>query len=182
VLLVWSFIRAHWRPFAVLLALLVAFGGGFGAARSTLKPETITVTKTQVVEKVIEAKAKEVERRVVVYRDRVIKPDGTQVIHEVERSQTDSKSTKTVTADRASSSESTHIEKPAARPDWRVGALVGVNWAGVHIAPLSIGIDALTYGVFAERRILGPFSVGLWVTNSGAKFSPALGLQLSMEF
>jgi hypothetical protein len=181
-LLVWSFIRAHWRPFAVLAALLIAFGAGFGSARSTMKPGVITVTKTVTVEKVVEAKAKQVEKRVVVYRDRIIKPDGTRIEHEVERSQTDAKSTSTRAAEKTAAAESTQIIKPSNPPDWRVGALVGLNWQGIHWSPLSIGLDALTYGVFVDRRILGPFSVGLWVTNSGKTFAPALGLQVSMEF
>lgn len=61
------------------------------------------------------------------------------------------------------------------RPDWRVGALVGYN-----VEQYSSGVQALVYGGIAERRIIGPVSVGLWGVSAG-KYG-TYGLMVNMEF
>jgi uncharacterized membrane-anchored protein YhcB (DUF1043 family) len=53
-----------------------------------------------------------------------------------------------------------------ALPQWRVGALVGVNMPGwgSPVAPLR---GPFSYGGEVQRRILGPIWIGIWAVSSG---------------
>lgn len=50
------------------------------------------------------------------------------------------------------------VEVQTPLPDWRVGAMVGVDLGGPSVA----------YGAQIERRILGPIYVGAWGLSNGA--------------
>ena len=56
----------------------------------------------------------------------------------------------------------------ADRPDWRVSLIGGADVS--HFTP--------TYGVMVERRVLGPFSAGVWALP----MSKSAGVTLSVEF
>lgn len=152
---------------AVLLA-----GGCFIAGRYTAPVETKTeveyverlqVIRTTVVKRVVDTKTK----TVIVER-----PDGTKttVIDQEKHEAEDSKSSQVATND--TSAKESHTVT-SARPNWRVGALVGV-----HLSP---GVPAPVYGAVVERRLLGPISVGAWGLGSPTA-GVSGGLALSLEF
>ena len=55
-----------------------------------------------------------------------------------------------------------------AKPQWRAGAMVGIDFVtvlGGHAQPLP-QLGPVVIGIEAERRIAGPFSLGVWGTTS----------------
>lgn len=107
----------------------------------------------------------------IVYRDRVVTPDGTVKERSVEKtaSREDLERDSKVSAEsfRSSSSVTT------ARPDWRVGVLAGASLQAPAV-PLA---GPLVLGVQLERRITGGLSAGAWANTSGAA-----GAIVSLEF
>ncbi len=155
---------------AVAGALVVAFAAGRYTARQATEVEErvvhteTVVTKTRVVAQRAETK------HVVVYRDRVVEPDGTTIEREVERADTETReTTRTDSAvDVEKATDSTKVVR-APLPDWRVGALVG--------AQLRLPPEGPIFGAIVERRIAGPLSVGAWGLQTGAA-----GLVVTLEF
>lgn len=171
--MIWTFLRAHWRPLAVL-ALLV---GAFAVGRFTTPgPDVIDQYKFVFSERRVEVKVVEKAKDRIVYRNVEVRPDGTKIDRSIERSVTDTKTATDVTVDRTGATES-KVTVSAYKPQWRVGALLGANVAGFHF-DRPLGWDLLAAGAFAERRIAGPFFVGLWALSAG----PSFGLTLSVEF
>lgn len=168
-----TFLVSHWRALLVCLLLAGAFVGGYMAhpdapARVEVQEKVVYKDRVVEVEKRVEVKA----ATKVVYRDRVITRDGTVTEHEVEKTETksDTRTDTSKTAEKQGHSE-TSSQTRVASPDWRVGALVGLD--ARSLAPLTP-----SYGVIVERRILGPVSAGIWALNTG----PQVGLVLSVEF
>lgn len=174
-----TFVRAHWRKLAVAAAVLTAFA--FGRASSpepSVQVEERIVYRDRVVvqEKRVEVqvKAEQQTKRVVVYRDRVVAPDGTRTEREVETSVTDSEA-RTVATKQAERVVTRDVVREVERrvevtqplPQWRVGALAGFDIPGWRPA----------YGAHAERRIAGPLSLGVWGLHTGQG-----GVSLSLEF
>ncbi len=155
---------------AGLAALVFCTGLAFG--RWTLPAKV--VTKTEVVTKEIE---------VIKYRERVVKqkakhivevvhhfPDGTLITKRTEDDKETSKEVKTGRhEDDKASESSTKVTTEYRKANWRIGALLGAD-----ITRLGAGFD---YGGRVERRVLGPFWVGLEATKSGRA-----GASLSVEF
>jgi hypothetical protein len=164
--------------------VLVLFAAAFAAGRYTAAEPDVheverVVYRDQVVTKtrVVTVAAKAETKRVVVYRDRVVKPDGTRIEREVERSDTETRETTrtegTTNTERTTEGDRTSDRTvTAARPNWRVGALVGGQLDPLGLRPV--------YGAHAERRLAGPFHVGAWGLHTGAGI--AAGLSLSLEF
>jgi hypothetical protein len=171
--MIFSFLAAHWRPIAVLVALVGAFAVG---RFTTPGPDVVIAQSIRFVERKVEVKVTEKAKDRIVYRNVETRPDGTKIDHSIERTDTDVKAATNTTTDRNDASE-TKQTVTAYKPQWRVGALLGANWAGVHF-DRPIGWDLLAAGAFAERRIAGPFFVGLWALSAG----PSFGLTLSIEF
>lgn len=169
-----AFIKAYWRPIAVLVALAAAFAIG---RFTTPGPDVVIASSIRFVERKVEVKVVERAKDRIVYRNVEVKPDGTRIDRSIERSVTDTKAA-TNTSSSTDSASDTKTTVTAYKPQWRVGALLGFNVGGVHLTPLSVGSDAFAWGAFAERRIAGPFFVGLWGLSTG----PSFGLTLSMEF
>lgn len=168
------------RSYLIVAGVVLAVGAGaFAAGRfaAPMKVETREVErvvfKDRVVEKVVTvtlaAKTK------IVWRDRVVAPDGTTTTREVEK--TDTREDTTRTDDRVATSEGT-TEREAVtittnRPGWRVGALVGLSLR----EPLLPIAGPLILGLSAERRLIGGLWAGLWIQTGGSA-----GLSLSLEF
>jgi hypothetical protein len=168
-----NFLRAHWKK-VVALALLV---GAFAVGRYTTPgPDVVIAESIRFVETKVEVRVTEKAKDRIVYRDIITKPDGTKIDRSIERTETETKkSTDTKTStDAASDAKSSST---GYKPQWRVGALVGANVAGVRF-DRPLGWDLLAAGAFAERRIAGPFYVGLWALSAG----PSLGLSVTVEF
>lgn len=96
---------------------------------------------------------KEIVRNDIIIRE-IIKPDGTK---------------ETITTDKSTSKrDSTNTQIVAvAKPDWHISASVSKNVNGLE--PI--------YGLQIERRILGPFSVGI-----RADSQKNIGLIIGYEF
>ncbi len=155
--------------------LLAAFAVGRYTARAPeVRDVERIVYQDRVVEKIVTVKVTEEAKRVIVYRDRVVKPDGTRIEHEVEKTETDTKIADTRTGEKKEKREGTKDREHVVTsplPQWRVGALVGV---GLRLDPLVL---VPAYGAHVERRIAGPFFVGVWALHTGVA-----GLSLSLEF
>ncbi len=158
---------------------LALLGGAFAAGRYSAPPDVREVERVEfrdrVVEVIREVKVKQAAeiKTVVVYREKVTKPDGTVIEKETSKADTETKTAETVKTDTskdATSEGTREVERivSAPRPAWRVGAL-----AGGSLTPALVP----AYGAHVERRILGPFSVGVWGLNSGQA-----GVSLSVEF
>lgn len=155
---------------AGITALVVLLGLAFAAGRFTA-PEQVReveklVWKDRIIEKVVTKKAKAVDR--VVYVDRTVLPSGEVREKTSTRTITDARETNDVAKTTESTGEK--ITTPA-RPDWRVGALVGASLR----EPLLPIAGPLVLGAHVERRIAGPFTMGLWFTTGGAAGLSATG-------
>lgn len=162
--------RLHLRWSVVTLVLAVM---GFAIGRFNPRLEVREVVK--VVEKKVEvrvAAAAEV-KRVVVYRERLIQPDGTRVEREVERAETTREEATRTTLH--AKTEEARTMATIAQPDWRAGGLVG---GALELGPFQV---EPMFGVLVERRIAGPFSVGFWGLRRRID-SYAAGLAVTIEF
>lgn len=173
-------VRRHWRcGVAVLVAASLAFLAGRGfAPEPRVELREVERVRVQVVEsvRIVEVKVRDESTRArrVVERTRVEHPDGTKIEHEVERaevattsSEASSSSTDRQAAAQLEASRETAIKVDPARPQWRAGALVGLELLELR----------LVVGGLVERRILGPVSVGAWGLSSGSA-----GLAVTVEF
>lgn len=172
---------------AVLVLLVAAFFAGRFAGPEKVVEKAVekVVTKVEyqdrVVEKIVTVKeAAKTEQR-VVYVDRVITKEGevreriVEKTVEVERKteNTEGNKTEATTAREDKAAEKVTEKSVTARPDWRVGLLLGAQWP----KPLLPIYGPLVLGAYGERRIIGGFSLGLWVNTGGAA-----GVSASMEF
>lgn len=173
------------RPVAISLAVAALAGAyALGRVSAPARVETVERVVTREVQAVQvqhteQREAARVETR-VVYRDRVVTPDGTVREREVERSEsaavqreqsaTVEQTVRTVDVERVASRT---VTVPA--PDWRVGVLVGVP---VRLAP-----GPVLVGVLIQRRLWGPVSAGAWTLAPVGPGAPvAAGVSLSVEF
>jgi hypothetical protein len=186
-----TLLREHWRPLAAMLAVALAYAlGRYGV------PERVVVTERVRVEQVehqvvVTQERVRVERVEVAQAARAVhreqtttrQPNGavqTRVVED-ERAEASRGTVERSQADTQARAESTRTEKEdaqasrtveAARPAWRVHALVGVRLSDVLGGKL-----APAYGAALERRVLGPLSVGAWGLSTGT-----VGVSVSLEF
>lgn len=157
----------------VLLALAFSAGRFSAPERVDVREVEKVVWKDRVVEKVVTKKAKAVDR--IVYVDRVVMPNGE--IREKTSTRTLTDARELVNTDKASESEgkadSSKATVTTARPDWRVGVLVGASIRD-PLLPLA---GPLVIGASVERRIIGGVSAGAWVNTGGSA-----GAAVSVEF
>lgn len=201
-----SWLRDHWKPVAAIVVILLLMLGSYGAGRYVQpakvveKEKIVTKVDVQVKEKVV-YQDKIVEKKVYVkvadtakHRETttVKAPDGTVTTKVVEDSKTDTttKATddkseeKVVYKDRVVEKVVTQVvekEKLVLRaaPQWRIGVMAGVDVytaLGQHAQPIP-QLGPVVLGVNAQRRIAGPFSMGLWLTTSAQ-----VGLEANIEF
>jgi hypothetical protein len=141
-----------------------------------VRVEVVKVKDTQVVERWHREKTE--ERR----------PDGTVISKEVEDRNID-----TVIHDRENKTEVRVVEvekqvvvvqketvEKVVRPvlaDWKVGVLAGIQ---PQFRP-ELSLSNYVLGAEVDRRIAGPFWVGVWGTSSNS-FQVTAGLKASVEF
>ncbi|GAC1590904.1 MAG: hypothetical protein NVS3B25_09810 [Hymenobacter sp.] len=178
-LAVLSFLKAHWRPFAVAGVLLLAFLGGRCSAPKptvTVKTEVRTEYKDRIVtvEKKVEAEVK----TQVVYRDRIVtRPDGTkietktEVDSKVDEHQTDDINTVKVSSGKA---DSTAVTLQNAAPRWNISLGVAV--------PLKYPNAPAWVLMQANYRIVGPLTIGGWSLFDTKWGNPALGVSVGVSF
>lgn len=159
-----------------LAALVCSFVLGYLAApKAAARVEERVVEVEKVVEKRVEVKVAAEAKRVVVYRERVVQPDGTRVEREIERADTVTKVEVKMNTETKRDTKRDVERVEVARPDWRVGVLAGVDARQVSLVPLSPG--PLVFGGIVERRLVGPVSVGAWGLSSAT-----FGVSVSVEF
>jgi hypothetical protein len=172
---------------AVIGIIVLALVGAFAAGRYTLSPKVVEVEKqVEVVKEVVRTEVQFVEKRVYirgeardVVREVVIikKPDGTE---ETRTTETDKTVVKEASSQEASSQVVQVVEKEKlvekeriviveAHKDWHLSLSAG---AGARfIGDLT---PQLVFGLTAERRIIGPFFMGLNLsTSAGIKPGPS---------
>jgi hypothetical protein len=158
---------------AALLVAAFAVGRYTAAEPETRIEERLVHSQTVITKtRVITETKRETAR--VVYRDRVVTPDGTVKEREIEREET-KEETRTDSDSSGETKSNTEADRKLTvtqpRPNWHVGALVGGQ---LSLAPLGV---APVYGGLIERRVAGPFSVGAWALSNGTG-----GVSLSVEF
>ncbi len=167
----WLQPRSRWLVWPVIiLAIAAAFGLGTLAGPERVDERWSVITTVRKVE----VKAKQRQRN--TYTKVVILPDGTKT---TERSTAEALRVDSTT--RIDSHIADVREKTtAARPDWRVGVLLG---GAFNPSPLQL---QPAVGAYGERRILGPFSLGAWgiveIPAAGALPRGLAGLSVSGEF
>lgn len=184
----WWFIGA-----GVVLLLLLAFGSGFWAMpqkvlyKDKIVEKTVEklVFKDKIVEKVVYIQAKKEKKKTETTTTK--KPDGTEVTHTVEHTDTDTDTTvnkdkvveKQVFVDRIVEKIVEKEKLVLNQPNWRVGAGVGVN-IPYYLGQPEVGVPALRGAVIqleADRRVIGPFWIGIFGNTQGT-----VGLTLSGVF
>ncbi len=177
----------------VVVALLAT---GYVIGRYHTPPTVVTQEKVRVqeVEKQVIVTQTKVETEVKVVkvtdRDNNIhrtylieeKPDGTKVTHIIEddkseinvnlnaqKGETVTNNTHTDTFKETVRTEEKTVTKTTAKPQWKAGALIGYHLPGVwgdHVPNLLPLHQDLVVGASVERRLAGPFFVGLWGTST----------------
>ena len=174
-----SLLTTPWTWRAVLAGIVLT--GTFAVGRYTAAKPTVT---TKVVERVVtktvtvQAEAKEVKRlqTIVIYRDRIVKKDGTVETKTESHTTTgsDSKETDTKSIHKnADVDVSSQYSAVYAQPNWHLVALVG--------SPVSLS-PALRFGALVERRVVGPFYLGAWALVGPSGLNPEAGLSIGVSF
>lgn len=188
---VWSFIKAHWRPFALAAALLVAFvGGRCSVPRPTVTKTTVT-DKHTVVQKHVDAteqktSQKDVRKDVVVFDDKITHPDGTvedkSETYETVGTEQKASDVTHVTADQHTDVTQHTVQTvtitPASKgPKWLVYADLGVP---VALKKPYFGVPYVVVGI--EHQIWGPLFAGPWVSIDVKGQNPAVGISVGVSF
>lgn len=196
------------KRIAIGVALIVAHAAAFALGRYSVTPSVKVVTKTETVEvekEVVKTVFVEVEKKVYVKgetRDvvkvvEIIKaPDGTETTKITE---TDKTKINESSSQETASSQATVVEKivektvfvdklksvDGYKAQWHIGIRAG---AGARLN-LPAVTPVLQLGVTAERRIAGPFWLGVWVDTQLSLPAPAAppqaitgGVSLALEF
>jgi hypothetical protein len=198
--------KVDWKAFSkgpvfiVIVAALAFLGGRYTVAGKTT---VVTVDKvvethheqTQVTQQVdIDKLLQKIQDKTrIVNRDVVkvvtIKPDGTRIETETDKSKIDA-TQRVATNSETKTSETSEIKKllddyraedhsktvitEKSVNNYRVGILGGYSKGS---SGLLTGIPGTVLGAFVDRKILGPLNAGVW-----ANTQPGVGLQLSISF
>jgi len=136
-----------------LIGFLIALGIGYGTGRY-LQPQEVKIQYKEVIKEV------EVERKnVITIIKEIERPDGTKekITKIVDKS--------TIEKDIEKKTNKVTTVK-ALKPQWKVAALVGIGISSPAV-----------YGAQIERRIFGPFFLGVWGNTN-----KTMGISVSMEF
>lgn len=171
-----AFLKAHWRPVALVIALVAAFGAGRFAM-----PSKIHVVEVRTYHyETVQGKERVVFKDRVVQVDRVVtkvtSPDGTITEKIEDKSKRETKTTdasKEVVATSTDSSAKTDKLTVNDAPRFTVSLLAGVQIKSqVNLIP---GAGPFSLGLQFQYRIIGPLQVGAWGLTTGA-FGVSLGL------
>lgn len=173
-----AFLRAHWRPIAVAVALVAAFGAGRFA--SPTKVHVVQVATYHAV--TVQGNERVVFKDRIVQVDRVIvrtvAPDGTVTETITDKSKRESKSAdaaKSVTLAAVDSSVKTEKTETHDAPRFTVSLLGGYQFKSQFNLIPNAGPWAL--GLQLQYRIAGPLQVGVWGLTTGT-----VGLNLGLTF
>ncbi len=162
-----------------LLAAIALLGGGYALGRYAAPDKVVLREDTEAREQVrkLTEQLESLRQHTKKQRVIVVQKDGTKTITENEDTlidrNTGTRETDNSIRDERKKSES---ETTRVRPNWRVSLLGG---AQLQLDPL--GASPLL-GAHVERRLAGPFSVGLWSIVRPNPMQVSGGLSLGVEF
>ena len=194
-----QFLATHKHWAYIVLAVVLVGGGGYATGRYLTPPNTITTEKIHETVKTVVVTQTQVQVQKVYIHDvqkdqklhqtvvETTKPDGTKTktttidndtatkTHDDDKTQ----ETKTVYVDRVVEKlVDKFVEKKVlTQPGWRVGAGVGISVPVLIMGQSQVGIPGLKGTVIqveADRRVVGPFFIGLFGNSQGT-----VGLTLS---
>lgn len=167
-----NFLREHWQWFITGAALVAAFTVGRYTAQQPEIHETEALAVHQTVWTRTVYQREETTHR-VVYRERITTPDGTVKERETEKDDThETENSGTVATTQTVETEKLAISVIPHKPDWRIGILAGT----------SVLTPSLQFGASLERRIFGPFSLGVLVLARQQPVDISVFGSLSVEF
>lgn len=133
-----------------ILILLAAIGIGFGIGYFTKPAKVVEVIKKEIV--------KEAAITKIVYREKIVRPDGTVI--ETERSREDSHT-------------SEQIKEESSKT---VTNRLGLNISALAYAPTN-KLTQTEYGVIVSKRVVGNVTAGILATTD-----KKIGVTLGLEF
>lgn len=175
-LTVLSFLKKHWKPIAVVVALVAAFGAGRFATPS--KVHVVSVIDTQVV--TVQGKTEIKYKDRVKFVDRVVErttsPDGTVTEKITDKSKVESATASTKTETNATSvhnSAKTEKVTISDHPRFTVSLLGGYQLdARLNLIP---GAGPWSVGAAFQFRVAGPIQVSVFGFTTGL-FGLGVGL------
>lgn len=177
-----AYIAAHWRGCFLVGGISVLLLSAGGALGSWLHPRVVTKTEIrEVIKWQTQIQTVTVEKPVIKWRIRTVTETvyvpGTTEIKEVKVTKEDSGSRAEGSETHASAQSSgtttattTSSTSPLPAPRWSVRALVG--------ASTSAGLVA---GAGVDYRVLGPLTIGLWVTTALGQLSGQGGVSVGLD-
>lgn len=198
-----DFLLKHKTKLAAAVVALLLLSGGFALGRFGQAEHVVYKEREKVVEveKIVYVDREKVVEKVVTIdntKTRIVReekttklPDGTETTTKTEKIGVDKDVSNVATKveeklvyvdrDRVVTVEKeVFVDKTKPMPDWRIGAMAGLNFPQLPGLVAGDSFDVLTHTVFGlqvERRIVGPLSVGAWGLSSGTG-----GLTLNLEF
>lgn len=165
---------------AIAVVGVLAFLAGRAAAPTRVETRIDETGRARVAQ--LEQENLELTRQLsmqtdrVVYRTRIVKPDGTELetsreeesVSVEERAEVEHVRSEDLVADARRTASIEQITERAL-PDWRVGVLVAADVRRLAEAPV--------FGAHVQRRILGPVHAGAFFLSSGH-----FGASVSAEF
>lgn len=134
---------------AAVVLLGLSFYAGYYATPTKIKTEVREVVKT----------VKEEQKTRIVYREKIIKVDGTIIEKEVEKEDTNTKE----------QTESTKVAKNETTKD------IGLTLSALAVAPVSNITGDREYGVHVTKRVFSNIAVGVMATTD-KKIGVSVGL------
>lgn len=173
-----AFLRAHWKPIAVVVALVAAFGAGRFATPSKVHVVTVASYHYETVQGKTEIKYKDRVKLVDRVITETVLPDGTKTKVTTDKSKVETASgtakaeTTATSVDNSVKTEKTILSE---HPRFTVSLLGGYQLdARVNLIP---GAGGWAVGAAFQYRVIGPLQVGIWGLSTGA-----FGLQLGLTF
>lgn len=160
----WPWIRV--ASVIVLLIVSFAFGRFSQVAEKQVEYKEKIAYVDRVVEKVIEVERKREDKVRIVYRE--VKPDGTKIEHEEERTKSDSEKATEKTVEKLVYVDREVLKKETVKlqPRLMLGVLVGYDHSPSFLKIPSA--PNLALGVDVKVRVAGPVWIGAWGLNTGA--------------
>lgn len=202
-----NFFRQHVRATQIVV-IIILLAAAFAAGRYTLPAKVVTKTEVKTETKVVTQVKTEVVTKTVYVRvqaknvhkeiDTIKKPDGTvetKTVYDDRSTTTTEASSQAVEQQTISKNKTRETETKTdkvvdnQKPQWHLGLRLGAGgeFGGRDGFNLKLGL-----GLQAERRILGPVFMGVWIEGfSGIgvvapyvapPYLVAGGLSVSMEF
>lgn len=191
-----DFLKTHWRPLAVVLALLIAFGAGrFEAPTKTVTTSTAVdhTVETQLAQartqiNTLTAENTELKRHTHEVKTIVVQKDGTRQTTDitdtdVDRTEQAQTAQQTVaTQQLATRVEQTHQETTTKTVTSDAPRLTLGAGVGVPVAPKAPFLGSPVVLAQGSYRFWGPLSAGAWVTAQPAGGPVVIGGLITLSF